>query len=211
MAWTSATMSWRELRRAGALVQPFDGVEDGVSAAGAAVRHFGLERRDGDGWSVDAVAAVRIVQTQAHRKTAGQRPVAPSAAYRRSHLVATLATSTDRCHVTDEVTPITPGDAGRQSLDRHGGAHAGIAERRDVSTLVRSLRVRWTLPRSLGVPAQARWWLVTAVRDRTHRRRAQRAQSGRLLSRYADGPLPHDVTDATTVWLRDVLVRVVSR
>jgi len=49
----------RELRRAGALEQLFDGVEDGVSAAGAAVRHFGLERRDGDGGSVDRVVAVR--------------------------------------------------------------------------------------------------------------------------------------------------------
>jgi hypothetical protein len=49
-----------ELGGAGAPVHSFEGIEDGVSAAGAAVSDLCLQRWDGDGGSVDGVVAVRI-------------------------------------------------------------------------------------------------------------------------------------------------------
>jgi hypothetical protein len=51
----------REPAGAGAPVQAFDGVEDGVSAAGATVDELRLQRRNTDRGSFDGVVAVRIV------------------------------------------------------------------------------------------------------------------------------------------------------
>ena len=51
----------RELGGADALVQSFDGVENGGSTAWAAIGDLGLHGRDTDGRPVDGVVAVRIV------------------------------------------------------------------------------------------------------------------------------------------------------
>jgi hypothetical protein len=50
-----------ELGVAGVLLELFDGVDDGVSAAWAGVGELCLQWWDGDGGSVDGVVAVRIV------------------------------------------------------------------------------------------------------------------------------------------------------
>jgi len=50
-----------ERRCAGALVETFDRVEDGVSSAWAVVGDLGLQWWDGDGGSVDGGVTVRIV------------------------------------------------------------------------------------------------------------------------------------------------------